>query len=93
MTLRATWMATRPTSSRLKVGFFTLKYSMTAHRHISGSGGDDPQQQGLSAKASPRAAPMLEGNPVFVIDTDAPVKSRAWKKYRRHIALELIDDY
>ncbi|MFC5490980.1 hypothetical protein [Dokdonella soli] len=75
-----------------KVGFFKVHYSMTAHRHISGSGDGDAQQQRRRAQGTPAPVDVIASDPVFTINTDAPVKSRAWKKYRRHIALDLIDD-
>jgi hypothetical protein len=78
-------------SFSFKVGFFSVDYSVTAHRHISGPSKGSNNSQ-LQFRAERLVGASLD-EPTFTIDTSAPVRSRAWAKYRRHIALDLIDDH
>lgn len=80
-------------SFSFKVGFFSVRYSVTATRHISGPGGNGKSLHQLHTNTlNGKSAGRPVEEPKFTIDTSAPVKNRAWKKYRRHIALDLIDD-
>jgi hypothetical protein len=82
-------------SFKFKVAFVSLHYSVTATRHISGNG-EHPAPQGGGDNRMMLAAQKAGGPPAgvatFKIASAAPVKSRQWGQYRRHLALDLIDE-